>query len=226
MEDLLTLLSPSRMRLVEFMNREGVVTVDGAVEALGLAETTIRQHLDRLERKGLVTHHSVVHGPGRPTLEYRLTERGMRLFPNQDGHLLGRLLQFVIQEGYPRIVDDFFHDIWAERRDQIVQRFEQEGADTLPRKLEILEDFLEEQGFLPEIKVTEDRVTIRECNCPFSESVRATRLPCRLEAKMFEQLLQRDLARVGFMPDGQPACEYEFDLAEEAEEDRAGPRGA
>lgn len=220
MEDFLNLLSPSRMRIVQFVKRRGTVTVDQVAEALDLAETTIRQHLDRLERKGLLRHESVVSGPGRPTSEYQLTEAGLQLFPSQDGRLMGRIIQFMIQEGYPKLVDEFFREIWAERQDELTRRFSEAGAETIEEQLEVLEGFLDEQGFLPEVEIDGTRAIIRECNCPFAEGVSATRLPCRLEAQLFEQVLQRKLERVNFMPDGHPACVYEFEIESDSGEPR------
>jgi predicted ArsR family transcriptional regulator len=211
-DDLLNLLSPSRTQIVQFIKRRGTVTVDETIEALGLAETTIRQHFDRLQDKDLLDSHSVPDGPGRPTLKYQLTPAGKRLFPSQDAQLFGKVLEFLVQQGYPGLIDEFFRQIWRERTEELVARLEQAEATGVEERLTVVEAFLAEQGFVPEIGVEGDCVTIRECNCPFSEGVRATRLPCRLEAQFLEQALQRDLTRVGYMPDGHPACVYEFQL--------------
>lgn len=211
MKDLLNLLSDSRMRIVQLVKRRGAVTVDEAMEALELAETTVRQHFDRLEEKGLLVRESVPRGPGRPTLEYRLSPAGERLFPSQDGALFGKMLDFLVKEGYPAVIDTFFRQMWAERQQELVERFDEAQATTVEERLAIVEEFLAREGFVPEIEVDDAQVTIRECNCPFSQAVRATRLPCRLEAQFLEHALQRDLKRVGYMPDGHPACVYEFD---------------
>ncbi len=211
-DDLLNLLSPSRMRIVRFIKRQGTVTVDETIEALELAETTIRQHFDRLQDKGLLESHSVPDGPGRPTLRYRLTEAGKRLFPSQDAQQFGKVLEFLVQQGYPGLIDDFFRQMWRERKEELVGRLEAAEATTIEERLAVVEQFLAEEGFVPEIGVEDDGVSIRECNCPFSEAVRATRLPCRLEAQFLEQALQRDLTRVEYMPDGHPACVYEFQI--------------
>ena len=215
LEDLSSLLSGSRARLVELMKRKGSATVAEATEQLDLAETTIRQHLERLEQQGLVEHESESSGRGRPTLRYRLSPLGERLFPTQDGTLLRELVDFLVRQGYPRLVDDFFQQIWEERREELDERIRQSEAGELAATLEVLEEFLAEQGFMPEIERDEEGVTIRECNCPFPESVRATRLPCRLEAEFLERVLGRELTRVGYMPDGEPACTYEFNTEEE-----------
>jgi predicted ArsR family transcriptional regulator len=62
---------------------------------------------------------------------------------------------------------------------------------------------------MPEIRENEDAITVRECNCPFPESVKRTRIPCQLEKRFFEAIFQADLDRVSYIPDGNPACTYE-----------------
>jgi predicted ArsR family transcriptional regulator len=215
LEDLSSLLSPSRARLVDLMKRKGSTTVAEATEQLDLAETTIRQHLERLGQQGLVDHESQSSGRGRPTLRYRLSPLGERLFPTQDGALMRELVDFLVQQGYPSLVDAFFQQMWQERADELQERIEESEAGELEATLEVLREFLAEQGFMPEVDRQGEDVTIRECNCPFPESVRATRLPCRLEAEFLERVLGRELTRVGYMPDGEPACTYEFKADEE-----------
>ncbi len=217
MKNFLNLLSPSRMDLVQFVKRRGQVTVEDAMHGLGLAETTIRQHFDRLEEKGLLGHESVARGPGRPTSVYHLTEAGRRLYPSQDGQLLGEMVEFLMREGYPGLIDQFYHETWSQRRERLNALIDEAQADTLEERVAVIAEFLEAEGFFPEVEHDGERVTIRECNCPFAEGVRATRLPCRLEAQLLEQVLGRELSRVGYMPDGQSACVYEFDLDDEAD---------
>src|SRR5699024_5294406 len=79
----LNLLSESRTRIVQFIKSQGDASVEEVAQALGLAGSTIRQHLELLEEKGLLKHESVAKGPGRPTSRYRLTPSGRQLFPSQ-----------------------------------------------------------------------------------------------------------------------------------------------
>ncbi len=224
MEDqqLSNLLSPSRARIVHLLKRDGAAAVDRIARVLELAPTTVRQHLDRLGDKGLVETESVVDGPGRPTLVYSLSAAGDRLFPSQDGFLFGEMIEFLVHQGYPGVVDAFFREIWERRRREFIEEVEAAGVDDLQGRLGLVEAFLERQGFVPEIEVDEKAVTIRECHCPFSQGVRATRLPCRLEAQFLEQALQKKLRRAGYMPDGHPACVYEFCLDESIESGAGG----
>lgn len=209
-DDLLDLLSESRLRIIELIKFRGSLTVETAAEQLELSETTIRQHLTRLSDDELVDAQPHADGPGRPTLVYRLTPRAQRLFPSQDDALLGKLLQFLLRRGYPDLVDEFFRSTWEERRQRLARRIDDAGADTLDEQLAILDQFLTKEGFAPDIETDDERVVIRECNCPFSEGVRATQLPCRLETEFFERILHRDVERTSHIPAGDPACCYTF----------------
>lgn len=210
MEELLNLLSTSRMQIVELINRQGPADVTEIARSLDLAKTTVRQHLSHLEERHLVASQSISEGPGRPRLRYQLTETGHKLFPSQDGPLFGTLIEFLLREGYPGVVDDFFRQMWKQRREELAREMEKREAVELPERLEVLEEFLERQGFSPSVEIDAAGVTIRECNCPFSEGVRATRLPCRLEAQFLSQALQREGQRVQYIPDGKPSCNYLF----------------
>lgn len=227
-DSFLDLLSASRTRIVLFVKGQGDVSVDEASEALGLAGTTIRQHFDHLEKNGLIEYESVSTGPGRPTSRYRLTPRGGRLFPSQDGQLLGVVLDFMLDQGYPGLVNDFFMHTWARRKERLIELLNDpppsgdapnlevspdDQPDTeMDQKLRVIAQFLSDEGFMSRLEVDGGCVSMKHHNCPFSEAVRATKLPCRLEAELFEQLLDRKLTRTSYMPDGDAACTYEFEL--------------
>lgn len=202
--------SDTKRHLLYLMKRRGVITVDDAVEATGLTKASIREHLNRLERDGLVEHTSKKNGRGRPTLQYRLGIEGERLFPSFDGLLLGRLLEYLDQEGQKSWIDSFFSSFWQDRFDDVKSRLDAVNPDDRNARLAVLEQILSEQGFMPEITHDQSGLVIRECNCPFPEAVRHTRIPCRLEAEFFARLLGAPISRVSYIPEGHPACTYEF----------------
>ena len=200
--------SETKRQLLVLLKRRGQLTLDEAEATLRLTRPTLREHLMQLERDGLVRRTVERRGRGRPRLLYRLTSAGEQLFPNRDGVLLGRLLAFLKEEGAEKLLRRFFERYWAERLRAARQRLA--SAQTPEARLVALRDFLEEEGFMPEIVVSGQRLELRECNCPFAETVRHTRLPCYLEARFFEQLLGREAVRVAYIPDGSPACSYTF----------------
>lgn len=202
--------SDTRRELLQLVKRQGSLSLDEAMEALGMARTTVREHLLRLERKGLVERSTERNGRGRPSLRYEMTSKAKILFPSRDGELLGRLLEFLQKQEAEALVTAFFESYWSERTQRAKQALEAVGEEDTEGRLERLAGILEEEGFMPVIERSEGGVTIRECNCPFPESVKRTRTPCQLEAAFYEEILGAAVERSAYIPDGNAACTYEL----------------
>ena len=202
--------SDTRRELLQIIKREGSLSVDEAVDALGMARTTVREHLLKLRDKGLLTRRPEREGRGRPSHRYAMSSQARLLFPSRDGELLGRLLQFLRDRDEDELVTAFFEDYWAARTRSVKERLRHTRASDLDEILDVLDAVLEEEGFMPVIDREEGTVTIRECNCPFSESVKQTKTPCRLERAFFEKVFDTELERVTYIPEGNPACTYEI----------------
>jgi predicted ArsR family transcriptional regulator len=208
--------SDTKRDLLKLMKQQGTISLDDAEAATGLTRTTLREHLGQLERDGLVARSAKRQGRGRPSLRYNLTTDGEGLFPSRDNVLLGHLLAFLKQQGQEELIKAFFEQFWAVRLRDVEYRLSALDPGNQQGRLEVLEHLLREQGFMPEIRQDEAGIVIRECNCPFPEAVKHTRLPCRLEAQFFEHIFGKHIARVAYIPDGSPACTYEFPHQEAA----------
>ena len=216
MDDLTHLLGDSRSQLLDLVKRHGELTARQAAAELDLAPTTVRQHFQRLEEDELVERTSRADGPGRPTVYFRLSSAGHNVYPCADTEMLTNLLDFLSLQGYHRTIDDFFHHFWRRRRDALARRLDDAGAESLEARLEVLQDFLEQQGFMPEIELGDDgSVEIRECNCPLRGAVQATRLPCRLESEFLQRIVGEELTRSHYIPDGHTACVYHFQRSDD-----------
>ncbi len=211
MSDLTDILGESRKKLLDVLKCQGEVTVRQAADSLELATTTVRQHFGRLEEEGLVDRRTVAEGRGRPAVYFRMTSKARRMYPSRDAAMLPELLDFLSREGYHRAIDEFFRRYWRRRQAMIDDRLEEAGAETLEERLDVLRNFLDEQGFMPEFDVDADgAVEIRECNCPLRGAVESTRLPCRLESQFLESIVGQSPSRVEYIPDGHSACVYRF----------------
>lgn len=200
--------SDTRRELLQIIKRRGSLTVDEAMEALDMARTTVREHLLQLKEKGLLDRSVERKGRGRPGHRYEMTRRAKVLFPSRDGELMGKLIRFLHEEGAEDLVRRFFEAYWNDRTDAIKRKLEAVASDDVDEKVETLRKILEEEGFMPEISRDEEQVTIRECNCPFPESVKETRIPCRLEEEFYKTIFETELERVSHIPEGNSACTY------------------
>lgn len=203
--------SDTRRELLQIIKRRGSLSVDEAMEALGMARTTVRDHLLQLKEKGLLGRTAERKGRGRPSHRYAMTRRAKVLFPSRDGELMGKLVEYLQENDAEELVEAFFEDYWNARTRAVKQRLQDAAAEDLERQLEILRSILEEEGFMPDVSRRDGQITIRECNCPFPESVKQTKIPCRLERAFFEALFETELDRVTYIPEGNSACTYEVD---------------
>ena len=211
MADALDLVSSdTRRELLQIIKRRGSLSVDEAMEALDMARTTVREHLLQLKEKGLVEQSVEREGRGRPRHRYAMSRRAKMLFPSRDGELMGELIQYLRDQGAEDLVETFFETYWDARTAAVKDELQE--ADTLDDQLTVLRQILEAEGFMPDVHREEGQVTVRECNCPFPESVKHTDAPCRLEEQFYETLFETALDRISYIPDGSAACTYEIEV--------------
>ena len=70
--------STNDREIIEFVRREGAVTIAELVKFAGVTATAVRQRLTRLMEQGLFVRETEKTGRGRPTHRYSLTPAGVR----------------------------------------------------------------------------------------------------------------------------------------------------
>jgi predicted ArsR family transcriptional regulator len=218
MSPLELLQSETKRRLLELMKRRGEITLDDAMEVIDRARPTLRDHLDQMGRDGLVARRTKKQGRGRPSMCYRTTPFAERLFPGQEGPLFADFLSYLQEQGHEDLIEEFFDSFWEARLEEVKRRLSEPLETAGVRQIvEVLEEVLREDGFMPDVHVEEDRVVIEECNCPFAAIVDATDLPCISETCFYDVLFEH-VERTRHIPSGDTACAYELPvLQSEAE---------
>ena len=206
------MLTGSKKELVDLIKRKGAVSIDEAVEQIELAKTTLREHLLQLERDGYVQRDYIRSGPGRPSLQYQLTQKGNSLFPSSESALIREMIRYLKAKEDDETVERFFQDFWNKRFEKAQGRMEDVPEDDLELRVEALTHMLEEEGFMPEFDLDEEEetLTVKECNCPFSEVVKETQLPCKLEAMFYKKLFSEQAERTTHIASGDHACTYDI----------------
>jgi predicted ArsR family transcriptional regulator len=166
--------------------------------------------LKELELLNLVEALSQKQARGRPQLYYRLTKNAQSLFPTLDGKLLYELIGFLGKSKKQNILLEFFRGFWKQRLSNFEKLLTDEDKKDLNCRIQALGQLLKSEGFMPKIEKTNDhKVVVRECNCPFPQAVRATKIPCRLEAEFMALALGRPVVRTSYIPEGDSSCSYE-----------------
>lgn len=202
----------SKKTLLELVKRSGNLSIDKAVEKTELAKTTLREHFLQLERDGYMKRTYARSGPGRPSLQFQLTSKGNSLFPSSESSLARELINYLQSKGDKQTVEAFFESFWQERLEKARSHMDSAPENNIESQLQALMGMLEEEGFMPEFDVnpTNNAVSVKECNCPFSEVIKETRIPCKLEAMFYEQLFKTRLERTHYIAEGDHCCTYEM----------------
>lgn len=200
----------SKKNIIELIKRRGTLSIDEAVEQMELAKTTLREHFLQLERDGYVERDYVRSGPGRPSLQYQLTPKGNSIFPSSESKLIRNIIKYLKSKGNEQLVEDFFEDFWNQRLEEAQERIEESEADDSETKISVLMKMLDEEGFMPEFEMDQasEQLTVKECNCPFSEVIKETRLPCKLEEMFYKKLFSEDTERTSYIAEGDHSCTY------------------
>ncbi|HLR76053.1 MAG TPA: winged helix-turn-helix transcriptional regulator [Balneolaceae bacterium] len=203
----------SKKTLLDFIKRKGKASVDDTAEHTGLSKTTMREHLLQLERDGYIERDYLRTGPGRPSLQYQLTNKGNTLYPSGEAALLKDLLNYLKKKDDEETLQDFFEKFWQKRIKKARERMDDSSKDDIEKRMQAFAKMLEEEGFMPEVKLDENEqnLTVKECNCPFSDVVKETRLPCKLEAMFFKKLFG-EAERVTHIAEGDYSCTYNIPI--------------
>ena len=205
----------TKSTLLRLIHCAGELSLNEAIEQTELARTTLKEHFLQLENEGLVERRYERKGRGRPRLVFSLTDKGRFRFPSNDGRILNELLEYLQKNNMEKEVRSFFQNFWTEKLKEARKRMDRYPPEDRNRRLEALKAYLEEQGFMPSISFTGDsQLLIKECNCPFSNTVANTNYPCELEKDFFSKLLGTAPKRLSYIPHGEASCSYRFDLKE------------
>jgi predicted ArsR family transcriptional regulator len=206
----------SKEELLDLLKRRGTLSVDEAAKQTDLAKTTLREHFLQLERDGYIQRDYIRSGPGRPSLQYQLTPEGNDLFPSSESELIRELIKYLKSRNDEETLEDFFQVFWEERLEKARKQMLRAPRQDTKSRVKALSQMLEEEGFMPELNLNEDAetLTVKECNCPFTEIVKETRLPCKLEAMFYQKLFGDQTERITYIAEGDHACTYEIGINE------------
>lgn len=201
-------LGDTQRQLLHALKRRGPSTTGELAEGFDLARGTLREHLKSLEARRLVERIGTKrHGPGRPHVIYGLTDAGEALFPSGEAELLVEFVEYLLESGQEEVIDAFFEQRVSEAYAEAAARVE--GMTVEHREREAVR-ILADAGFMPELERNEEtgETVIRLCNCPLKSVIAVTRRPCAAEEHFVSQLVDAELERIAYMPDGDDSCSY------------------
>ena len=205
-------LSGTRLKILTILQREGSMTVDKLAQEVGLSSTTIRRHLDILQRDLLVSFDQIRQGSGRPEYRYFLTEDGHESgYRDYKGFLIDLLTEISGLSSTDLASKDgreLLSFLVARMADQVSWPYSQPSQSTNDARVAKLERALSDRGFSPEIAIDGGQVEIRLCNCPFRSAALPQEVVCLFDRNLIGTILGVDPVRETSIHDGHTSCLY------------------
>jgi len=190
-----------RPRILDLLKRGGPSNVPALARVLGINPTAVRQQIAVLQREGLVQAQTERRGVGRPTFVYSLTEKAEKLFPQAYAPMALAFLRLLRRTQGESAVDRFFSLRARDLASAYRRRLQGLSA---PQKLQELARIREEEGYM----ASSGAESLTEHHCPISAIAAEFPQACRVEHRLFEQVLGRRLRRVEHIASGDRACVY------------------
>lgn len=201
---LIDLLGATRAQIIGLLH-DGGATVAELAAAAGLSQVAIRRQLRELVADHLVQGRTVRSpGPGRPAVEYSLTARGERLFPDRSSDLADDVLTFLHDERGKSEMIAFLR--WRQKRQQEHYADALEGMESLDDRIERLAELLSEDGFLAEAQAGTNGYALTQKHCAIKDVAAAHPQLCAFEAALFRDLLGAHVTRRQTIAGGSAAC--------------------
>jgi predicted ArsR family transcriptional regulator len=196
-----------RNHIVEILKENGTATVAELAEQLGMAQVSVRHHLDILVGEDLVESAGVRrrNGAGRPSQVYSLTPEASKLFPQRHQVLANEMVSAIktllpaeeVRGVFLRLADKTAQNAPAARPDQ-----------PLEDRLDQVVDFLSQKGYTARWEVTDGHFRLYTCNCPYSGVSDQHPEVCEMDQALIQRLVPEELRRESRIADGAPRCAY------------------
>ena len=203
----LSTLAPTRRQILESLKKRGEMGADELATELHLTTSGVRQHLVALTSDGLVAHHQVREGPGRPRYCYYLTAAADGLFPRAYSDLTNELLGYASDDD-PELVERLFE---RRRKRRVENAKDRLKGKSFEEKVEALASILDEDGYLADFQAQDDgSFLITEHNCAILGVARRYGQACSSEIGFLREALpEAKIERIQHMIAGAHSCAYE-----------------
>jgi predicted ArsR family transcriptional regulator len=219
-------LQPVRRRITEILRDNGSATVAVLADELGMAQVSVRHHLDILVGEGLVQLNGLLRrdGAGRPSQVYALTPNGLKLFPQRHDALADSLLTELKASLPGSVVRSVLQRV-AEKTAQEapLPQLEQDAEE----RLEQIAVFLTDRGYSARWELREDHYELHACNCPYAGVSDHHPELCMMDQVMMQQIMPDAVRTETRVIDGSAHCTYVIPLsaAAPARADSQGQEG-
>ena len=196
--------------LLQRLKTRGPQSVKILSKQLEMTTMGVRQHLNELAAKGLVTTTAENHQTrGRPAHYWQLTDAGHRQFPDAHAEACVALITRVRDQFGDKALQEIIHDNQDDDLNRYQKALEQTESD-LPSQLSKLAELRSEEGFMAEVRLIPNGWLLIQNHCPVYNAAQSSRHYCHSELLLFSTLLagRAIVERTDYLLDGSRRCAY------------------
>ncbi len=204
-------MQPIRRRIAEILKESRIATVAELAAELGIAQVSVRHHLDILIGEDLVEATGVRRhdGAGRPSQVYSLTAEAAKLFPQRHDAIAEGMLAEIKAALSPEEVRAMFL--------RMADKTAGEAPVALPdqpleERLDDVTQFLTEKGYSARWETRDGHYELYACNCPYIGVADRHHELCMMDQELIRNLVPDALRRETRALHGSAHCTYIIEL--------------
>jgi predicted ArsR family transcriptional regulator len=191
--------------MLDFMRRQGAVTISELVCEMEVTATAVRQRLRRLMDSGLIQRQSERISRGRPNHRYSLTEKGEGAAGTNFADMAVVLWEEVKAVEDPAVRRGLLKRI----ADRLVTRYrDRVPGDTLGERMTALANLMEERQIPFSVDQSGQLPVLSALACPYPELARLDRSVCTMEKLMLSEILGSNMRLSECRLDGASCCTF------------------
>lgn len=210
-------MQPVRRRIAEILKEHGTATVAQLAAQLGMAQVSVRHHLDILVGEDLIELTGVLrhNGAGRPSQVYALTPNAAKLFPQRHDALASHILA----ELKATLPSTEVRGVLRRMAEKTAQEAPREMPDqSIEDRLEQVTGFLTEKGYDARWEKSGENYQLHACNCPYTGVVDNHPELCMMDEIMMQRLFPDAIRLQSRAISGTTHCTYLIELTPSASE--------
>jgi len=195
----------TRTNIVNLLKINGKMTINEVSAQLDMSSMGVRQHLGSLERDGLVEYYRQKSNRGRPKYIYTLTDQAKEIFPESYKSFAMEILEEAEDIGGENLVNQLLE----QRMESQIQSYEKRlQGKNLDKKIEVLAEIRDEEGYMANISKNGDDYALVEYHCPISMIAQKYPYLCETERELFQRTLGVEIKREHHLICGSHKCSY------------------
>lgn len=196
--------------LLKFLlKKKSGITIDEAAAHLKITRTATKQHLLSLEQHGYVEIAGKNTTGGRPSSSFRLSPKGLEIFPKQYSWFSELMLSSLAEEKSPLQMRKWFKSLAVKVAKDLKADFKSLPPD---QKIHRLSKVMTELSYETQVKRKSDQPfpTIEASNCVFHALASKYPEVCEFDLTLLRELTQMNVDHVACMLEGTDSCKFNF----------------